>query len=182
MSKKRMEVDMGTMALPVGEGRGAADDGPSPEAADPLSVSRFRQAMDQPPRQHVMADLQDRELPSPFALLGAAEPVAPMSAEDFGAMVERMWTSDGAIGVREVRMTVHRQILPDTSVRLYEVGGRLQVDLSVTADATRQWLASALPALAGDLGKRLNRPVRVAIVAAHGLPAVSSDWPEGIQR
>ena len=185
VSKKRMDVDMGTMALPVGEERRAQDyDAQAPEPADPLSITRFQQAMDQPPRSRQIPDLEDEGLPSPFALLGAPEPVTAMSAEDIGALVERLWVSDGAIGIREVRVTLQRQILPDTSVRLYEAGGRLQVALSASADATRHWLEAALPGLASDLGKRLNRPLRVTLMEAHAgaSPGASCDWPEGIKR
>jgi hypothetical protein len=177
-----MDVDMGAMTLPVGEGHVGADQGPS-EAADPLTVARFRQAMDERPRSARVPALEDNDLPSPFALLGAPEAQAAASAEELGALIERLWVNDGVSSIREVRVKLRREILPDTSVRLYEAGGRLQVALTVSEDATRRWLESALPALTSDLGMRLNRPLRVALVSVNvSTPGVSWDWPEAIKQ
>jgi hypothetical protein len=57
----------------------------------------------------------------------------------------------------------------------------LQIELTIGGEPTRAWLARELPALARVVGTRLERPLRLTILAAaRGLDsAAHADWPRG---
>jgi hypothetical protein len=184
MSKKRINVDAGTMHLPVGEDNLSDGEEVKVPAADSFLISRFRDALDGR-RSAPTSELVEEELESPFALLGAPEPVRQADASEIGSAIERLWVGDGASGLREVRVKLGSAMLPGTSVRLYEAAGRLYVDLVVDSDEVGRWLRSRLPALGRDLSERLQRPVRVAVVGAGddaGMGVFEPDWPEASAR
>ncbi len=184
MSKKRIHVDTGTIHLPVGEDNlGGGEEGKVPEA-DSFLIHRFRDALDgrRPPRT---AEFAEEELESPFALLGAPEPVRQAETSEIGSAIERLWVGDGTSGVREVRVKLGNAMLPDTSVRIYEAAGRLCVELTVESDEVGRWLRFRLPALGRDIGERLRRAVRVAVTVAGDeaeMGLFEADWTEGFGR
>ena len=177
MTKTRLSVDTGSVHLPAGEDHLGSAASHAPEGTDAIAVSRFRQAFDQP--RHAdpeWAIEEEAPLQSPFALLG--EVACRAEPSEIGAELERLWVNSGVSGVREVRMKMSESLLPGTSVRIYEAAGLLQVELSVAAGATRQWLAAMLPLFTQDLGERLKRPVRATLLAASGSDeGASASWP-----
>jgi hypothetical protein len=177
-----MEVDFGSMHLTVGEDHAPSDGSARVDEADPLIVSRFRSLLNDRPPQAAPEAGADEELPSPFALLSAADAIAHATPSKVAGALEQMWVGNGASGIREVRMRMHEQVLPGTWVRLYETEGFLQIDLTASTEAVRRWLGAALPALVQDLGARLKRPLRVSVLmpqAENGAAAASAEWPAG---
>lgn len=192
MSGKRVQVDLGQIAMPVGEHRGH---GMVPgKGADGADVAKLQAILRRPVVQDRPAGAQ-----SGVDLLAAAPDkgaqALPQQAVDLpagvgqeqehdvykvGAELERLWMSNGAHGQREVRLRMRAHILPHTAVRLFEGQGRLQVEMSVSNEATRCWLVASLPGLGMSLGQRLLRPLRLSVLGR--APAVPScdgfDWPE----
>lgn len=184
MTKRRLEVDMGSMHLPVGEDNLPGGETPAARSADPLAVGRFRDALDghrRPPPQWPA----EEEIESPFALFGAPDPSRPAPPSEIAAAVEGMWVNQGVSGVREVRAKLGARLCRETSVRLYEAAGCLNVDLSSPVESSAQWLVSVLPALAKDVGQRLQRAVRIAVFGPRAgdgrmdeIEAIALDWPQ----
>jgi hypothetical protein len=184
MSKKRVNVDTGTMHLPAGEDKLDGGGEVKVPKADPLQVDRFRDALDGRRAPHD-AGFAEEGLESPFALLGGSEPLRQAESSEVASAIERLWIGNGASGVREVRVKLGSSMLPGTSVRLYEAGGRLHVDLTADSDEVGRWLRSRLPALGRDISERLQRDVRVAVADSAGSAetgAFEADWPEASAR
>jgi hypothetical protein len=64
-------------------------------------------------------------------------------------------------------------------VRLHESEGRLLIEFTCGTHRVADWLDRKLPALAGELGPRLNRPVTLAVIMSGGHCVGTHDWPEG---
>lgn len=145
----RREIDLGPIVLPAGAG--TAGEGPGPREAGAEDVARFEALM----REGARGGLQG---------LGDG-PWAERPGQDatLAGELERLWVGDGAAGRREVRMALRDDVLPSTSVRLYESGGALQVELFIASAAVAQWMAARAELVARDLGMRLGREVCVAV-------------------
>lgn len=145
----RCEIDLGPIVLPAGAG--TAGDGPVSREAGAEDVVRFEALM----REGARGGLEDFG-DAPWADRPGQE--ATLAGE-----IERLWVSDGAMGRREVRMALRDDVLPATSIRLYESGGALQVELFIASAAIAQWMATRAERVARDLGTRLGREVCVTV-------------------
>jgi hypothetical protein len=181
MTRRKVDVDLGLMSLPVGEDTRFDHRHFKQSGADPIGVARFRSVFDrQSHKQHESE--AGNNFPSPLSLLTEKDGTASVEAESVSADIEYLWGAigDGVTGTREVVVGLRREILPETTIHLFEAGGRLQIELNVGKAATRMWLASELRNLTSGLGGRLNRPLRVLVTAMRGSDrsASSIDWPE----
>jgi hypothetical protein len=183
MTKKKVDVDLGPISFPVGEDTKEPKHPPSQNDLDQDSVLRFRAMMERPIQGRPMVT-EDLDLPTPFSLLGAPDPKRSHDTAEIGMEIEHLWVGDGVDGIREVLVGIAREVLPETSVRLYEGDGRLQIHMTVGGEATRIWLASELHNLTLDLGERLQRPLRVAVLNVNSTESAlaSCDWPEDFRR
>jgi hypothetical protein len=210
MTGKRIQVDLGQMSMPVGEDR-SSDFSPGNGSqrgadADRGDVDRLRAILRGRGgnRSNVgigglgaTPDLAGTGAPAfgPTGLDAVPTPAPPeegpliaetgrrgdFTVDRIGEELESLWIGDGTRSRREVRLRLRRQVLPHTSVRLFEAAGRLQVDMTVGQEDIRIWLAGRLPALAESLGARLSRPLRLVVTGVRParLESDSVDWPAG---
>lgn len=178
MSEKPRQVDLGPLYLPLGEERQRSPVKvkktlPSGRRED---VERFRALMGDVAAQpaqgpHAMAPLSllaRREGDDPRREYASAE--AERSPSGLASAMERLWVGEGLHGEREVRIGLRNTILPDTAVRMRQVQGRLQLELSCLDARVSVRLASRLDALACELGSRLGRTVVASVEHIdHGL-------------
>jgi hypothetical protein len=155
-----------------------------PEQADRSDVDRLQAIMRRLPEHADMAADLPQPFPAPAALHDERPPLEAGDTVQIGAEIERLWVGDGTSGVRQVRVRLRRELLPDTSVRLFEEGGRLHVDMTVGSEPTCRWLSAQLPSLGAGLGERLGRPLRLVVrgvrAAAGGMTVFN--WPEEVSR
>ena len=181
MSGQRAQVDLGLVALPVGEVLQSRQDFAQAGAADPTAVARFHAALGGA-RSDTRNGVQDEAQPgcSRFDTADAHE--VDENEGDVGAEVEYIWFSLGSDATqrREVAAGLRRDVLEQTWVRLYESGGRLHVQFHAGTEASRTWIECRLENLARTLGERMKRTVRVSTLGS--LQAAdasrSCDWPE----
>lgn len=175
MAKRPRNVDLGPMYMQVGEEDASSGHGSSLPPADPNSVARFQALMhrkrhDTPPAPHTPETL---DAPATWdGLPGFGDP------DDLGAEIAHLWTGTGMQSEREVRMGLREALLPGTSVRLLEAGGRLRIEFTCAARTTAEWLGRRLPALSRALGQRLNRSISVAVYTTSGVLTDACEWPE----
>jgi hypothetical protein len=187
-----MEVDFGPLYLNVGTTGGD-------EPVDPEVLARFERHLGGDARQQRGAfdpglwQVGDDAPPSPAAADAAADfaagvPLTGAEARLLGEAIEGLWVVHGADG-RALRMNLFDGLLQDTALRMFETGGRLVVAFEAGSDASRGWLSQRLRALAGNLGRRLDRPVRVSLSsplpgadAADEAAAEAVDWPEAFDE
>lgn len=200
MTGKRVQLDLGQIAMPVGEDRSGGQAGGVASGSDVArlqAILRRPAVQDRPHSGQSATDLWSvmaqaagtRELQLPAEVLAttaaAADGQGDFMQQDpaqIGAELESLWVCNGAHGLREVRLNLRKEILPHTSVRLFEASGRLQVDMRVADESTRRWLAGTLPQLAASLGERLARPLSLRV---SGLPPARPEnsvveWPQDV--
>ena len=195
MSGKRVNLDLGLVSLPLGEGRGRHDDGfRPPEEADRDDVSRLEALLGRGGRGDGRPG-EDAPPQEAAALSGpstAARTAATLAQA--GAEIERLWIAHGAQGAerkgetadaqpaqgpREARLRMRPGILADTTVCIHVDGGRLGVGTHVGCEATRRWLEAELPALARTLEQRLRGPLHLLVRGVGAAQPIHAclDWP-----
>ena len=182
MTGRRVDLNLGLVSLPLGEDRRQGEhESPAQRQADPDDVARLQAVLG----REAPAQAADGTPAQPET--GGAPPsrLTPGMADGdgharTGAEIERLWVANGALGLREVRLRMRRDILPDTTLRIFESGARLQIELYVGCEATRRWLAADLPVLARTLGRRLRHPLHLLVSGVGAAqPAVTCiDWSE----
>lgn len=166
----RRDIDLGPVILPAGAGM--AGDGAPPREADASDVMRFEALM----REGTRAPLLAGGGPD------TGEDGTPAQDGVLAAEIERLWVGNGSSGAREVRMGLRHDVLPSTSVRLYESGGCLQVELFVAGPSLAAWMATRAARVARDLGARLAREVCVTVSGGAGREAAElarETWSPG---
>jgi hypothetical protein len=175
MASKPRSVDLGPLYLQVGEDAARAGWTQHGSGADAGDVTRF-EALMQKGRKH-----QERETEAAVdALLEPLrEPEAPVLAQpgEIGDEIAHLWVGTGLRSEREVRVGLREALLPDTTVRLSESEGRLRIELACGAARVADWLDRKLPALARELGERLNRPLELVVSMAGGSVVAERRWP-----
>jgi hypothetical protein len=191
MSRRSMEVDFGPLYLNVGTTGGD-------EPVDPEVLARFERHLGGDARQQRGAfdpslwQVCDDAAPPTTAADAAADlaagvPLTGAEARLLGEAIQGLWVVPGADG-RELRMNLFDGLLQDTALRMFETGGRLVVAFEAGSVASRDWLSQRLRALAGHLGRRLDRPVRMSLSPLRGActageaAAEAVDWPEAFDE
>ncbi|WP_076998306.1 hypothetical protein [Variovorax sp. KK3] len=180
MNKKSMNVDYGAMSLHVGEDSVGSNQGPGPNEHSDEAIRAFRSGL--APRPDLMSGDGERHSrpASPFDLLAFGEHGARPGMHELGEEIARLYVADVRRGDREVRAAVSARLLPQTGLRIFEDGGRLQVQLAIGCEDTRRWLAERLASLGQHLGTRLQRSVCVSLheVDFDTQPLLRALWPE----
>lgn len=168
MSARPREVDLGPIYLPVGEELPLAAWTREPGEARVADIARFDQLMGRRGRpttdgsagQHA----QDSDWPWVPELADAARiDWADCEANSLESEIERLWISEGASGIREVRLGLRREVLPDTTVRLLRQETSLHVDIACGRPVLASWLRARAQAIATELADRLGRDVTVRV-------------------
>ncbi len=180
MRGRRIDVDLGPMALSLLEGGTAsvaADAGAREE--DALRLRSLLEGRPGPAGDRgARADVDDANSPS-----GAAGRVAgghdasgcpaldeanvELLAFELSAALQAM-RSGHAGSSAEVRLFLRPTVLRDARLGVVESDGRLEFSLWVGHDEDCQWLVRQLPGLAGALGDRLRKTLRVRVFDGAG--------------
>lgn len=173
MSSGRRFVDYGPIALAVGAVEEARN---QPLPADHLErdSNRFHSILSQ-----ACSNRKSPEQDRAFSLEGSdhdrnADSMA--KEQELALELERLWTCNGSDGVREVRLRLADAFIPNTWVRIYNLHGELQVELTAVLEGTRQWLDRCASGLAADIGGRLQCSVSVVVQNAHGPEATRAQF------
>ena len=179
MNASPSHIDLGLVAMPVGEARQQAA---QPERIDMRidDVARMEALMHQSPGAPAgQGGAGQRQSSASF---NAPPPVEfiPGRLARLATALGQLWVSLGASSRREVSARLDPQLLANTWVRLFEDGGCLQGELRCMDSATRQWLAAELTRLAMQVGQRLDREVRFVLLGpASEEPLCSAGWKPG---
>jgi hypothetical protein len=176
MSKRPVDADLGMVSMRLGE----AESAPAAATAQPdhADIRRLDAILSRQPNRR-QAGHGSQEQPTPMELMAQLDPEGGEQARQLCREIEMLWTGDGSVSRREVRIKLRREVLPDTWLRLYEEGGRLHIEMTAGAEGTRRWLTSELRRLALMLGERLTQPFRLIIVEPHQVDPTVLDWPQG---
>jgi hypothetical protein len=174
MASRPRCVDLGPLYLQVGEEARGADGAPTRDTADAADTARF-DALMQKGRHH-----QQRETDAAADLLlePLREPQAQLlpESDDIGRELAHLWVGTGLRSAREVRVGLRDALLPDTWVRLHESEGRLRIEFACASAHVAHWLVRRLPAVASNLGERLQRPLELH-VSMNGAGVGEHRWP-----
>lgn len=173
MSTRSRNVDLGPLYLEVGEGSAASGMSPSSGSVDSRDISRFESLMHQGHGQGRHSHLQETVGVGP---LQGLHHVPFADTEEIGAEIAHIWAGTGLQSAREVRVVLREALLPETAVRLCESNGRLRIEFTCGTHRVSDWLARKLPALAGDLGARLDREMELVIFTKDSSIAAECKW------
>lgn len=172
-------VDLGPMSMPVGD---EAADFPKVLVARQSDVQLLKQLLaDGGQRRNggsvPHADESEIFMQLPHEFTRAEADVLVQLAESMPAMAPPPSSS----ATRSVQLQLNGELLPDTTLTAYESDGRLHFEIRISDTASRSWLVGNLPWLVRQVGEKLERPLRVMLLAStsgewHG---VTIDWPEG---
>ncbi|MDB5798425.1 MAG: hypothetical protein JWP36_2327 [Paucimonas sp.] len=179
MSAGRSKVDLGLVAMQVGEGRAPQA---QPERIDARvdDVARLAALLERPRSPGQQG--QSREHAAAMQTIVPVDAGTASLARQLGELIGRLWVGNGSRSEREVRARLDDAILPETWLRMVEVGGRLQIELSTGRADVHEWLRTNIGRLAEEIGQRLKRPLRVLAVGSDAMTRASLDWPEGRQH
>lgn len=175
MATRPRNVDLGPLYLQVGEENVPQSSESLARNADAGDVARFESIM------HRKRGQERRSEVTPEMLL--ASPLEPELAHlaephDICHEIAHLWVGTGLQSDREVRMALREALLPQTSVRLCEVHGRLRIEFTCATHRVADWLDRKLQVLARELGQRLERPLELAVFMADGSCIGERNWPE----
>lgn len=175
MSRTPRQVDLGPMSMPVGDDCMVWR---APKGRD-SDVVQFKALMQSPGHSH----REHTDDPLEQAVRDIARDAASPDERSIGGEIGRLLVGWGGSTAREVRIGLRPEVLPNTTLRIFEAQGQLRIELTVGSPDVAAWLAGRLGAVARDIGRDLDRDIGIWVLAGGtGEVLGSAFWPDGSRR